>query len=145
MLNCEDPPLDICLVIDQTESVRLPNYKKMLDSVNSFIQFFAVGENKTHFAIVTFANQSQIRISFSDIQYQNHANLSKFIVEMKNDTLSRPTRTDRALWKAGQEVFNETNGDRPNAPGVMIVLTDGKTHKDSDAFKKVLIPLKVSS
>ena len=144
MLNCEDPPLDICLVIDQTESVRQHNYRSMLRSVNDFTRFFVIGENKTRFAVVTFAEYPSVRIPFSNISYQNQGRLSQYLHKMEDDKLSSPTRTDRALAKAGKEVFNETNGDRPEAPGVLIVLTDGKTHDDSDPFDKVLTEVKVS-
>lgn len=60
-----------------------------------------------------------------------------------NDKLGKPTRTDKAIKVAGMEVFNETNGDRSNAPDVSIVLTDGKTHDDSEPFSEVLKPIKV--
>ncbi|XP_078374332.1 semaphorin-5B-like [Oculina patagonica] len=141
MLNCEDPPLDICLVIDQTESVKVKNYKLMIESVDDFTHFFVIGENKTRFAIITFANEPSVRINFSNVDHQNQQKLSELFKDMMNDKLSRPTRTDRALAMAGNEVFNEANGDRPHAPDALIVLTDGKTHDDSEPFETVLKPI----
>ena len=142
MLNFEDPPLDICLVIDQTESVRPHNYKLMISAVDDFTHFFVIGENKTRFAIITFANHATVRVDFSNVFYQNQENLSKLLKLMKNDKLSSPTRTDRALAKAG-EVFTESYGERSIAPDALIVLTDGKTHQDSGKFEKVVQPIEV--
>ncbi len=144
MLNCEDPPLDICLVIDQTESVKVKNYKLMIESVDDFTHFFVIGENKTRFAIITFAKEPSVRINFSSVDHQNQQKLSELFKDMMNDKLSSPTRTDRALAMAGNEVFNEANGDRPHAPDALIVLTDGKTHDDSEPFETVLKPIEVS-
>ncbi|KAL9955603.1 hypothetical protein ACROYT_G036947 [Oculina patagonica] len=141
MLNCEDPPLDICLVIDQTESVKVENYKLMIEFVDNFTHFFVIGENKTRFAIITFAKEPSVRINFSSVDYQNQQKLSELFKNMMNDKLSSPTRTDRALAMAGNEVFNEANGDRPHAPDALIVLTDGKTHDDSEPFETVLKPI----
>lgn len=52
MLDCEDLPLDICLVIDQTQSVGVENYKTMLKAVINFVGFFNVGIKDTRIAIV---------------------------------------------------------------------------------------------
>ena len=141
MLNCEDPPLDICLVIDQTESVRQPNYIIMMDAAIDFVNFFTVDVNKTRFAIVSFAEYSTVRVHFIDAEYQSRANLSNFLNGMKNDILGRPTRTDRALESALQ-VLKESKGDRQ---GVLLVLTDGKTNKHSRDLGEVMNETRVSA
>ena len=141
MLNCEDPPLDICLVIDQTESVRQPNYVIMMDAAIDFVNFFTVDVNKTRFAIISFAEYSTVRVNFTDAEYQSRANLSNFLNGMKNDKLGRPTRTDRALESALQ-VLKESKGDRQ---GVLLVLTDGKTNKHSRDLGEVMNETRVSA
>lgn len=99
--------------------------------------------DKTRFAIVTFAANASVRIPFSGVDYQTQKKLSKELQQIKKDKLGNPTRTDRALELAGREVFVESNWDRPDAQGVLVVLTDGKTHTDSKAFDEVLKPIKV--
>nr|XP_058952512.1 coadhesin-like [Pocillopora verrucosa]XP_058952513.1 coadhesin-like [Pocillopora verrucosa]XP_058952514.1 coadhesin-like [Pocillopora verrucosa]XP_058952515.1 coadhesin-like [Pocillopora verrucosa]XP_058952516.1 coadhesin-like [Pocillopora verrucosa] len=137
--DCKNPPLDISIVIDQTKSVGADNYDAMLDSVMALISQYDVGEDKTHFSIVTYAKDAQVRVSFDDPKYQNKAALRALIEEMKEkDKLGNPTRTDNALKVVGEDVFNEKNGDRPESPNVMIIFTDGGTHKSSEPYSAVL-------
>ncbi|CAH3121445.1 unnamed protein product [Pocillopora meandrina] len=141
MLDCEDPPLDICLVIDQTQSVGVENYKTMLKAVINFVGFFNVGIKDTRIAIVSFASDAKKRIGFSDSAYQSLEKLTEYLTSMFNDTLGRPTRTDRALEKAIQ-VLKE--GDA-NHQGVLMVLTDGKTNPKSRDLGEVMKELSVSA
>ena len=142
--DCENPPLDISIVIDQTKSVGADNYDAMLDSVMALISQYDVGEDKTHFSIVTYAKDAKVRVSFNDPKYQSKAALRALIEEMKKkDKLRNPTRTDNALKVVGEDVFNEKNGDRPESPNVMIIFTDGGTHKSSKPYNTVLPTLEV--
>lgn len=142
--NCENPPLDISIVIDRTKSVGANNYDKMLDSVKDLISSYEVGKDKTHFSIVTFADQAEVRVSLGDSKYYSKAALYKRLDEMKaKDKLGGVTRTDRALKTVGEEVFVKKNGDRPGSPNVMIILTDGATNKLSEPYDTVLPTLEV--
>jgi len=53
------------------------------------------------------------------------------------------TRTDRAMDMASSQMFDRGAGARPNAPHVLLVITDGKTSKRSKPYKDVLKPLLV--
>ncbi|XP_066028698.1 coadhesin [Pocillopora verrucosa] len=137
--DCENPPLDISIVIDQTKSVGADNYDAMLDSVMALISQYDIGEDKTHFSIVTYAKGAKVRVSFDNLKHQNQAALRALIEKMKKkDKLGNPTRTDNALKVVGEDVFNEKNGDRPESPNVMIIFTDGGTHKSSKPYSTVL-------
>ncbi|KAL9970173.1 hypothetical protein ACROYT_G022503 [Oculina patagonica] len=140
--SCEDPPLDICIVIDRTESVGASNYDTMLESVRTLISKYDVGPDKTHISIVTFAGDATVRASLDDPRFQSKKGLNDLIDEMKaKDKLGNPTRTDIALEVVNNEVFTAKNGDRPESPDVMIVFTDGGKHKKSKPYRKVLPPL----
>ena len=142
--DCENPPLDIAIVIDQTKSVGERNYDKMLDSIKSLIDKYDVGEDKTHFSIVTYAKNAKVRVSLDDPKYHSNEALNKKLDEMKeNDKLGSPTRTDTALKTVGEEVFDSWNGDRPGSPNIMIVFTDGNTHKSSKPYDTVIPTLEV--
>ena len=142
--DCENPPLDISIVIDQTKSVGADNYDAMLDSVMALISQYDIGEEKTHFSIVTYAKGAKVRVSFDNLKHQNKAALRALIEKMKKkDKLGNPTRTDNALKVVGEDVFNEKNGDRPESPNVMIIFTDGGTHKSSKPYSTVLPTLEV--
>ena len=142
--ECENPPLDIAIVIDQTKSVGKRNYDTMLDSVKSLIDKYDVGDEKTHFSIVTYSGDAKVRVSLDDKEYHSKEALKKLLDEMKeNDKLGSPTRTDKALKAVGEVVFREVNGDRPESPNIMIVFTDGNTHKNSEPYDTVIPTLQV--
>ena len=137
--------MDLSIVIDQTKSVGEDNYDTMLESVRKLISKYNVGPDKTRISIVTYHKTGQVRASFDDTKYQNQEGLNKLLDEMiANDKLGNPTRTDIALEVVNNEVFNAKNGDRPDSPNVMIVFTDGATHKSSKPYSEVLPPLVVS-
>ena len=60
------------------------------------------------------------------------------------DKLGSPTRTDKALKLVGEQVFVTAKGDRPESPDIMIIFTDGGTHKSSESYDTVLPTLEVS-
>ena len=137
--------MDLSIVIDQTKSVGEDNYDTMLESVRKLISKYNVGPDKTRISIVTYHKTGQVRASFDDTKYQNQEGLNKLLDEMiANDKLGNTTRTDIALEVVNNEVFNAKNGDRPDSPNVMIVFTDGATHKSSKPYSEVLPPLVVS-
>ena len=137
--------MDLSIVIDQTKSVGRNNYDTMLESVRKLISKYNVGPDKTRISIVTYHKTGQVRASFDETKYQSQQGLNKLLDEMKaNDKLGSPTRTDKALEVVNQEVFNTKNGDRPDSPNVMIVFTDGATHRSSKPYSEVLPPLVVS-
>ena len=142
--NCENPPLDIAIVIDQTKSVGMRNYDKMLDSIKSLIDKYDVSEDETHFSIVTYAKDAKVRVSLDDPKYHSNEALEELLDDMKeNDKLGSPTRTDVALKTVGEKVFVAENGDRPESPNIMIVFTDGNTHKSSEPYDTVIPALEV--
>ncbi|KAJ7385872.1 hypothetical protein OS493_013908 [Desmophyllum pertusum] len=131
--------LDISLVIDRTTSIGAANYDAMLDSIMTLISKYDVGENKTHFAIVTYAFNAEVRVSLDDVKYHSQEALREGIEEMKaKDKLIHRTRTDKALKKVCDEVFVPEKGDRPESPNVLILFTDGGTRKTSAPYGTVL-------
>ena len=122
----------------------MENYDKMLDSIKSLIYKYDVGKDKTHFSIVTYAKRATVRVSFNDSKYHSKEALKDLLDDMKaNDKLGSPTRTDVAMKTVGKEVFGAENGDRTESPNIMIVFTDGNTHKTSDPYNTVISALEV--
>ena len=113
----------------------------MLDTIKSLIEEYDVGEDKTHISIVTYAGDAEIRASLDDPKYYSKEALKELLDEMKEkDKLGSPTRTDKALKLVGEKVFTEKNGDRPESPNIMMVFTDGNTHKSSEPYDETIIP-----
>lgn len=117
----------------------------MLETVRKLIAKYNIGPDQTCVSIVTFAGQAEIRVSLDDDDYQSQKGLNKIIDKMiKEDKLKGITRTDIALETVGRDVFNSKNGDRLDAPNVMIFFTDGATNPKSKPYSKVIPPLVVS-
>ena len=84
-------------------------------------------------------------MNFTDTKYYSLEAWSQLIQEMKKtDKLGAPTRTDRALRMVCENVFVPENGDRPESPNVLILLTDGNTHKASEPFDTAIQGCKVA-
>ncbi|XP_020630779.1 von Willebrand factor-like [Orbicella faveolata] len=117
----------------------------MLDSVKSLIDKYDVGEDKAHFSIVTYARNAKVRVSLDDPKYYSNEALKELFDEMKKqDKLGSLTRTDVALKTVGEEVFVKKNGGRPESPNIMIVFTDGNTHKRSEDYETVIPALEAA-
>ena len=117
------PPLDISIVIDQTKSVGKETFLKMKAFVESLVDKYDVSEDHTHVSIMTYAGDPTIHNTLADRKYHSKASLKKLIENIPNK-LGSPTRTDKALEAARDKVFTAENGDRPDAPNVMIILKD---------------------
>ena len=118
----------------------------MLDAVKKLVSKFKVGEDQTHFSIITYAGDPELRVKLNDNLYHSNDALQQFLDGMKNnDKLGSPTRTDKALKMVGEKVFVSENGDRPKSPNIMIIFTDGGTHKNSESYDTVLPKLEVST
>ena len=82
-----------------------------------------------------------ILIKFNEEDKQDPV-IVKSILDQTNKLQAR-TFTDRALIKANDELFISESGDRPQAPDVLVLVTDGRTNTDSVPYDVVLEPLKV--
>ena len=140
----ENAPLDISIVIDQTESVGKANFIKMKAFVESLVDKYDVSEDHTHISIMTYAGDPTIHNTLADSKYHSKDSLKKLIVNISNE-LSSPTRTDKALEAVRDVVFTTANGDRPDALNVMIILTDGATRRrTSTPYEDITTGLDVS-
>ena len=112
----------------------------------TLISKYDIGANKTRISIVTYAGRAQIRLSLNDPHSYSQEALGQLIQEMKDkDKLSSPTRTGRALKKVCENVFVTEGGDRPESPNVLIIFTDGGTHRNSEPYDTVLRGCEVSN
>jgi len=131
--NCDNPPLDICLVIDETKSIKQEDLSKVLDAAKILTSsLYRDGQNIPHFSVVSFAQDAEIRLHFND--EQNLGTLLSLLESMKTDDRDTSARIDNALQKVN-EVFSGSE-NRPVSPKVMIIITDGKS--DESQQQKLL-------
>ena len=64
-------------------------------------------------------------------------------IENIDDHLGSPTRTDKAVEAANEQLFTMNGGDRPDFPNVMVLFTDGKTNPASKPYDEIIPFLEV--
>ena len=123
--------LDLGFVVDTTKSIKKANIPKLKRTLNSLVQQFDVSEDGTHVSLETFASESTLHNKFNDSKY--HSKEAFFTLVRKSiGKLTMPTRLDKAIHMAVKEMFTNANGDRQGVLSVMVLLTDGKSHPDTD-------------
>ena len=136
---CQGKKRDVCLIVDRSMSVKVPNFVR----VKSFlIQFIHQFDPDTHFSVITFAKEPTVQCKFADSQCQT-ADGTHDLISKIPDKLYWGTFTDKALIAADQIVYTPENGDRADASNLIMVITDGKTMKGSLPFNVTVPPLRV--
>ena len=129
-------------MVDLTESIREENLVKIKHSLKYFVSKFVIGPDDGHVSLETFAEFSALHNSFNDTAYHSEQAILDLIDENLNG-LSKPTRLDKALFTADQEMFTLKEGIRIGDRRVMVLLTDGKTNPASEDFSSAVNSLKV--
>ncbi|CAH3028481.1 unnamed protein product, partial [Porites evermanni] len=132
--------IDIGVLLDATNSVGKENFVIAKDFVLTLVNSMTISSEESHLGLIVFNINAEILVAFKDLDKQNPSVIKNIL---KNTTkLKGQTFIDRALRKAGEELFTVAYGERPNKPDVLIVLTDGRTNPASEPYEDALIPLK---
>ena len=100
-----------------------------------------IAPGASHLALMVYNIYPTMLVSFNEADKQNLAAIKDIL--QGTEKLGRNTFTDRAIKKAGDEMFTEEGGDRPDKQDVLLILTDGRTNKDSEPYENVNQPLRV--
>ncbi len=119
--------LDLGLVVDTTKSIKAANVPKLKKALTDLVKQFAVAEDGTHVSFQTFAKESVIHNYFNDANYYSEEAVLA-LIDNGISKLTKPTRLDKALQMADEEMFTEESGDRPGVRSVMVLFTDGRSH-----------------
>ena len=101
-----------------------------------------IGPDATHVGYILFAQHAILLNNFTDTKYHSGENVHSLITGLSDRTF-RGTFIDRALIKANGSLFTPRGGDRPEAPNVLILMTDGKTNHRSEPFSEIVPSLRV--
>lgn len=128
-ITCTGVQVDLVFAIDESGSIESENFALVRQFVSDFVEGFSYGDNGIRVGVVTFASDASNRFFLNTYATRN---------EVVAAILALPyteggTHTDEALRAAQTEQFTAVNGDRPDAPNILIVLTDGLSNGDSDA------------
>ncbi|XP_028415983.1 von Willebrand factor-like [Dendronephthya gigantea] len=122
--ECMDTKLDILYIVDGSGSVRETNFEKIKAGLKEMNQKFAIGPDKVRIALMQFGRATQTKIEFNFDEKTSLAAVNQGVDDMKW-LASLKTATGDALKRAREGIFNGKNGDRSDAPDVLILFTDG--------------------
>ncbi|XP_076097610.1 collagen alpha-5(VI) chain-like isoform X1 [Mytilus galloprovincialis] len=120
--NCPSKA-DIVFVLDASSSEGSTNFQKQLNFVRDFVSRFSVGSSRNQFSVVTFASSVKNEIWLNE--YISSYSLRNAINKITYQ--QGITNTHLALDFVRQNSFLPSNGGRPDAEKVVIVLTDGQS------------------
>ena len=137
-----DKVLDVGIVVDSSSSVGRDNFEKLKHFLVNLVGKMHVSHNNTHVGVIHYNHRPFLDWDFkSDVAQSRH--LSKAaLLTLKYQPGG--TRTDRAMDFAEKALFNVAHGERPNVPGILLVLTDGKTSPGSKPYQYVVKPFEVT-
>lgn len=90
---------------------------------------------------MVYSFKPTILVNFNDLDKQNPAVIKDILKHYER--LGGKTFTDKAIKMAGEVMFTTEEGERPDKPDILVVLTDGRTHINSQPYDEVNKPLKV--
>ena len=126
-----------------TGSIREENVIRMRHSLKYFVSKFVIGPDESQVSLETFAEFSTLQNSLNDTAYHSEQAILELIDAKVRGPLTHPTRLDRALNTADQQMFTLEKGIRIGYRHVMVLLTDGKTNPASEDFSSAVNSLKV--
>ncbi|XP_028398110.1 fat-like cadherin-related tumor suppressor homolog [Dendronephthya gigantea] len=115
--------VDLVFVLDGSGSVGENNFKKVKEFVKRVIDFFNIGVDGTHVAVVTY--ETDTNIEFNLVKYYTKTDLRKAVDDIKYRGYL--TYTGEALNDVREKVFTASAGMRTDVgiPKVLVLLTDG--------------------
>ncbi|KAJ7394275.1 hypothetical protein OS493_000077 [Desmophyllum pertusum] len=140
---CENSKgMDVAFVVDKTKSLGVMNFMLLKGFLLELIDALHIGPDATHTGIITFNKKPTVLSTFANDNLYNNDAVHQFVAEIPA-VLGDRTFTDKALMAAANQLFTEEEGDRPEFPNVLILLTDGRTNVNSKPFSEIIPLLKI--
>ena len=114
--------VDVGFVMDASGSVGASNWKVEQEFIEHLASEINISPSGGQASVTVYSSTANIRIKFSD--YQTYATFKNAVKALKYTRGG--TRIDKALEVANNDMFSATNGMRPEAPKVLVFITDGK-------------------
>ena len=128
------PKIDLAFAITATTSDAGEIFQKMKDTISAIVTSY--GLDKLHYAMIVFGDGSTTRVSFNESYTPEE--LNKFIETVPRRS-GGPALT-KAL-KAAENLFLPSQGSRPDAKKVLVLMTDKKSTDPLVELKRTAEPL----
>lgn len=120
--------VDIVFVLDSSGSIKPPNWKRLLSFTKNVTDNFRIGPQYTRVGVVVYGNKAKPVFHLN--KYSDKKLLGDAILGIRY--LDQNTNTSGGIRVMHQDMFTAANGDRPNAPNIAIVVTDGESTFDKN-------------
>ncbi|CAD5114775.1 DgyrCDS3819 [Dimorphilus gyrociliatus] len=120
--------VDIVFVLDSSGSIKPPNWLRLLSFTKNVTDNFRIGPTFTRVGVVVYGNKAKPVFHLNE--YSDKKLLGNAILGIKY--LDQNTNTSGGIRVMHEQMFTTANGDRPNAPNIAVVITDGESTFDKD-------------
>ena len=127
--------IDLGVILDATESVGKFNFNISKKFALALVNSMKIAPSASHLALMVYNIYPTMLVRFNEADKQNPS-VVKGILQ-RTEKLKGKTYTDRAIKMAGDEMFTVKGGERPDKQDVLLILTDGRTNKDSRPYDEV--------
>jgi len=118
-----DCPADVIFVLDESGSVGLPNFNLMKAFLVALVGTLDINSGDTRVGAVTYSTAVDLAEAFN---LNAHSSVALVQSAISSFTYSGGLKyTNLALRHVRTVMLTAANGDRPNVPNVVVVLTDG--------------------
>lgn len=121
---CGNKPADVVFLLDSSNSIWGPHFRKQLQFVKDVVSMFEIEENTTRIGVVTYG--SNIRREFYLNEFSTKSGVLSAINRIRQ-MRGYATHTNKALKFMRERMFSATHGARENVARIGIVLTDGQS------------------
>ena len=126
---CEQQ-VDLCFVIDSSDSIRQANPQNMLydnwalmrNFAAKLVDLFTIASNATRVGAVVFSENASV--AFPLDAYNDAQSVKNAILTLSY--LGNGTNTPKAFTVARKDCFDFAKGDRPNVQNLVIFISDGR-------------------
>jgi len=126
LIECGLAKTDLVIILDASTSVGPDNFQKMLQFVKDFLANADIDSGNVQAGVLTYS--TSFKIEFQIGQHTTSAELQKAIDRIQYTYGS--TNTADAILTMATKMFT-TSADRPDAPNIGVVVTDGISNINS--------------
>ena len=124
------PMVDLGFAISATATKAKEHFTKMRAVIKMF--FDKYGFHRVAYSVLTFGSSPTIRLTFNSPRSAESSSLARYV-----DSIPQNPGTgnlDKAL-RGARDLFKASNGARPNALKVLVVITDKKSNSTAQGVK----------
>lgn len=112
--------------LDSSGSIGADNWPKVRNFVKRVVSGLDIGRHATRVGALTYGNFPELNFHLNAFTTVDEITAAIDEIQWKDEE----TNTSGAIGFMRESMFRRENGDRPNAPNLGIVVTDGESNRD---------------